>query len=66
MLAYSETRAPMTLSHAEVNCEVARVASALRRLGVRRGDRVAAYIPNIPEAAVAFLASAAVGAIWSS
>ena len=66
ILAYSETRPPMTLCYAEVNREVARTASALRRLGVRRGDRVAAYMPNIPEAAVAFLASAGVGAIWSS
>jgi len=66
MLAYSETRPPRTLSHAEVRREVARLARALRRLGVRRGDRVAAYLPNIPEAACAFLASAAIGAIWSS
>jgi acetoacetyl-CoA synthetase len=66
MLAYSETRPPRTLSHADVRREVARIAAALRHLGVRRGDRVAAYLPNIPEAACAFLATAAVGAIWSS
>src|SRR5437868_3290741 len=42
------------------------VASALRGMGVQRGDRVVAYIPNIPQAAVAFLATASLGAIWSS
>ena len=42
------------------------VAAGLRRLGVGRGDRVAAYLPNIPETIVAFLACAALGAVWSS
>ncbi|MBO3745029.1 acetoacetate--CoA ligase [Streptosporangiaceae bacterium NEAU-GS5] len=46
--------------------EVARVQSGLRRLGVGRGDRVAAYLPNIPEALIACLATASLGAIWSS
>ena len=41
-------------------------AAALRGLGVERGDRVVAYLPNIPEAIVAFLASASIGAVWSS
>ena len=45
---------------------VAAVATGLRRLGVGRGDRVAAVIPNIPEAVVALLACASIGAIWSS
>jgi acetoacetyl-CoA synthetase len=45
--------------------QAAAMAAALRALGVRRGDRVAAYLPNIPEAAVAFLACASLGAIWS-
>lgn len=40
--------------------------SGLLRLGVRRGDTVAAYLPNIPETLVAFLATASIGAIWSS
>jgi acetoacetyl-CoA synthetase len=66
MLAHSETRPPRTLSYADVHREVAAVAAALRRLGVRRGDRVAAYLPNIPEAGAAFLATAGLGAIWSS
>jgi acetoacetyl-CoA synthetase len=46
--------------------ETARVAGALRALGVRRGDRVAAYLPNGPETVAAFLATASIGAIWSS
>ncbi|MBL8341726.1 MAG: acetoacetate--CoA ligase [Rubrivivax sp.] len=45
--------------------QAAAVAASLRALGVQRGDRVAAYLPNIPEAAVAFLACASLGAIWS-
>ena len=45
---------------------MARCAAGLRRLGVGRGDRVAAYMPNIPETVVAFLACASIGAIWSS
>ena len=44
----------------------ARVATELRRLGVGRGDRVVAYMPNIPETVAAFLATASIGAIWSS
>jgi acetoacetyl-CoA synthetase len=45
--------------------QVATLAASLRSLGVRRGDRVAAYLPNIPQATVAFLACASLGAIWS-
>ncbi|WP_028059553.1 acetoacetate--CoA ligase [Candidatus Solirubrobacter pratensis] len=43
-----------------------RIAAGLRALGVGRGDRVAAYMPNIPETAAAFLATASLGAVWSS
>jgi acetoacetyl-CoA synthetase len=46
--------------------ETTRIAAALRGLGVRRGDRVAAYLPNAPETVAAFLATASIGAIWSS
>ncbi|MDQ3759922.1 MAG: acetoacetate--CoA ligase [Actinomycetota bacterium] len=45
---------------------VAAFAAGLRSLGVERGDRVAAYLPNSPEAVVGFLASASIGAVWSS
>ena len=54
------------LSYRELNHQVASVAAGLRRLGVIQGDRVAAYMPNIPEAVVAFLATASIGAVWSS
>src|SRR5579859_5915426 len=66
VLAYSETRPPRTLTRDDLRRDVAAAAAGLRRLGVRRGDRVAAYLPNGPEAAVALLASAGLGAIWSS
>ncbi|MCW2993086.1 MAG: acetoacetate--CoA ligase [Conexibacter sp.] len=46
--------------------ETARIAAGLRRLGIRRGDRVAAYLPNVPETVAAFLACASLGAIWSA
>ncbi|AOU99596.1 acetoacetate--CoA ligase [Acidihalobacter yilgarnensis] len=55
-----------TLSYAELHTEVARFADALRRAGVRQGDRVAGYLPNIPETVIGMLASASLGAIWSS
>ncbi len=55
-----------TLTYGELREEVARVRAGLVRLGVGRGDRVAAYVPNIPEALIAFLATASLGAIWSS
>ncbi len=63
---WGEDRVRRTLTHAELYAEVARVSRALRGLGVRPGDRVAGYLPNVPEAIAAVLATAAVGAIWSS
>ncbi len=50
----------------ELRRAVASVAAVLRELGVVAGDRVVAYVPNMPEAVIAFLACASVGAIWSS
>ncbi len=55
-----------SLSYSELASEVARVARGLRALGVGRGDRVAALLPNVPEAIVGLLATASLGAIWSS
>ena len=46
--------------------EVANIAGALRAAGIKPGDRVAGFLPNIPEAAIAMLAAAACGAVWSS
>ncbi len=66
VVARSQTRGPSELTWAELADQVARCAAGLRRLGVERGDRVVAYAPNIPETLVAFLATASIGAIWSS
>jgi len=55
-----------SLSYAQLASEVARVARGLRSLGIGRGDRVAALLPNVPEAVVGLLATASLGAIWSS
>ena len=66
VLHASELRELEELSWGELRDQVARVAAGLREIGVVRGDRVVAYMPNVPEALVAFLATASVGAIWSS
>jgi acetoacetyl-CoA synthetase len=62
----SEREAWREISWRELQGMVSAVAHALRQLGVRRGDRVVAYLPNIPETVIAFLACASMGAIWSS
>ena len=54
------------LSWGELRCQVAATAAGLRSLGVGTGDRVVAYLPNVPEAIVGFLATASIGAVWSS
>jgi acetoacetyl-CoA synthetase len=66
ILHASELRELSELSWGELRAQVAAVAAGLRELGVEHGDRVVAYLPNIPEAIVAFLASASIGAVWSS
>jgi acetoacetyl-CoA synthetase len=66
ILHASELRDLEQLRWAELRQQVAAVAAGLRDLGIERGDRVAAYLPNIPEAVTAFLATASIGAIWSS
>jgi acetoacetyl-CoA synthetase len=62
----SELRELDSLTWGELREQVARAASALRALGVEPGDRVVAYMPNLPETLVAFLACASIGAVWSS
>jgi acetoacetyl-CoA synthetase len=62
----SELRDLGELTWGELGDQVARAAAGLRELGIGRGDRVVAYMPNIPETLVAFLATASLGAIWSS
>ncbi len=66
VLHASELRELGELTWGELTAEVARVAGGLRALGVERGDRVVAYMPNISETLIAFLATASLGAIWSS
>jgi acetoacetyl-CoA synthetase len=66
ILHASELRELDRLSWGELRGQVAAVAAGLRGLGVERGDRVVAYMPNIPEAIIAFLATASIGATWSS
>jgi acetoacetyl-CoA synthetase len=66
ILHASELRELGELSWGELRSQVAAVATGLRALGVERGDRVVAYMPNVPEAIVAFLATASIGAVWSS
>jgi acetoacetyl-CoA synthetase len=66
ILHASELRELDELTWGELRAQVAAVAAGLRELGVERGDRVVAYMPNVPEAIVAFLATASLGAVWSS
>jgi acetoacetyl-CoA synthetase len=55
-----------TMTFDELFASVGAFAGALRRAGIRPGDRIAGYVPNVPEAIVAALGAAAVGAVWSS
>ena len=66
VIARSQTRAETQLTWAQLTDAVARCRAGLLRLGVGRGDRVVAYAPNIPETLIAFLATASLGAVWSS
>ena len=62
----SELRPLGELTWGELRRQTGRVAAGLRELGVGEGDRVVAYLPNVAEAVVGFLATASLGAIWSS
>ena len=64
--ARSQTRPDIDLTWGELRAQVARAQAVLVDLGVRAGDRVAGYLPNCPEALVAFLAAAGLGAVWTS
>src|SRR3954465_6250512 len=61
-----ELREQGEITWGELREQVARIAAGLRALGVEPGDRVAAYMPNIPETVAAFFACASIGAVWSS
>ena len=66
VLFRSERHSLIEVSWDELRQKVASVAQALRKMGVQRGDRVVSYMPNIPETLIAFLATASIGATWSS
>ncbi len=65
LIFQSESAAAVEISWRQLHERVASVAASLRRMGVGPGDRVAAMLPNIPETLIAFLAAAAIGAVWS-
>ena len=66
LVAWNERGFQRRLTYAELHGEVARVAAALRNAGVGPGDRVAGFMPNIPETVIAMLAATSIGAVWSS
>src|SRR5947209_5033413 len=66
VLAQSQTRPELQLTFGELRQQVARARAGLQRLGVGPGDRVVAYLPNVPETLVAFIATASLGAIWAA
>ncbi|MBK49715.1 MAG: acetoacetate--CoA ligase [Chloroflexi bacterium] len=66
IIAINEDCTQVTVSYEELYSQVANVASYMKRVGVVKGDRVAAYITNSLESVVAFLATSSIGAIWSS
>jgi len=66
VVAHSQSRGPQELTFGDLRDQVARARAGLQRLGVGPGDRVVAYLPNIPETLVAFLATASLGAVWAT
>ena len=66
LVARLENGSRRTISYRALYQQVAQLAAALRKLGVEQGDRVAGFMPNVPETIVAMLATSSIGAIWSS
>ena len=66
IVARSQTRPEQVISWQQLRDQVGTVAAAMKRMGIQPGDCVAAYLPNVPEAIVALLACASIGAVWSS
>ena len=66
VVAVSQSRDQFELTFGDLREQVARARAGLQRLGVGPGDRVVAYLPNIPETLVAFLATASLGAVWAT
>jgi acetoacetyl-CoA synthetase len=66
IIFWGETHQPRHITFAGLYREVARVAASMREMGIRPGDRVAGYMPNMPETVIAMLAATSLGAVWSS
>lgn len=66
IIAEDERERRRKITYRELRIEVSRLAAAMRAAGVVRGDRIGGFLPNIPEAVIAMLAAASIGAVWSS
>ena len=66
LIFWGEDQLKSRVTWSELYAEVSRLAQALRAQGVKPGDRVAAYLPNLPGTVIAMLATASIGAVWSS
>ncbi len=66
IVAYDERGKQQTLTYAELYTKVAKLSAHLTQLGVKPGDRVAAFMPNVPETIIGMLAATSLGAVWSS
>lgn len=66
LIFHSERLQPIEISWGELESQVASMRHFLKEQGIKQGDRIVAYLPNIPEASIAFLAACSLGAIWSS
>ena len=66
LVFWGEDQVKRRLSHRELHEQVSRLAQALKNCGIQPGDRVAGYLPNMPETIIAMLAAASLGAVWSS
>ena len=66
IIFWGEASVRREMTYKELYEQVRRTAAGLKRLGVQKGDRVAAFMPNMPETVIGMLATASIGAIWSS
>ena len=66
IIFWGENKVRRSLSYRELFDQVRLIAAGLKRLGVKKGDRVVGFVPNMPEAIIAMLAAASLGAIWSA
>lgn len=66
LIFWGEDSVRRTLTYAELFEQVKRLAAGLKKLGIRKGDRVAAFMPNMPETIIGMLAASSIGAVWSS